>query len=233
MATFALVHGSMHGGWCWRDLVPELEGRGHRVVAPDLPCEDVEAGLGEYAATVERALDAIGAAHEIVLVGHSLGCRTIPVVASRRRRSRLVFLCSVPTGPGPVDPESFSGMVTEEFTRAEVEERADGARRMRPESAKRVFYHDCDEETAAWAASRLRWQGPKPLTEAMPFDDWPDVPTQIVLTRDDRAVRAEWAMGEASTWLGNDEPIFLPGSHSPFFSHPAELADVLEHLASS
>ena len=32
MALFALVHGSMHGGFCWRDLVPELERLGHRGV---------------------------------------------------------------------------------------------------------------------------------------------------------------------------------------------------------
>ena len=37
MATFALVHGSWHGGWCWNLLVDELEKRGHRSVAPDLP----------------------------------------------------------------------------------------------------------------------------------------------------------------------------------------------------
>ena len=50
MAVFALVHGSMHGSWCWRELVPLLEQRGHRAVTPDLPCDDVAAGLAEYAA---------------------------------------------------------------------------------------------------------------------------------------------------------------------------------------
>jgi pimeloyl-ACP methyl ester carboxylesterase len=41
MATFVLVHGAWHGGWCWHKIVPLLEAKGHRVLAPDLP------GLGE------------------------------------------------------------------------------------------------------------------------------------------------------------------------------------------
>lgn len=36
MATFVLVHGAMHGGWCWRDVQHRLEVRDHRVHAPTL-----------------------------------------------------------------------------------------------------------------------------------------------------------------------------------------------------
>ncbi|HEX3947066.1 MAG TPA: alpha/beta fold hydrolase, partial [Acidimicrobiales bacterium] len=36
MATFVLVHGAMHGGWCWRDVGRALTAGGHRVLAPTL-----------------------------------------------------------------------------------------------------------------------------------------------------------------------------------------------------
>ncbi len=36
MATFVLVHGAWHGGWCWRDTVSALQAHGHRVFAPTL-----------------------------------------------------------------------------------------------------------------------------------------------------------------------------------------------------
>ena len=39
--TFALVHGSWHGGWCWRRVSDRLEKLGHKVFAPTLT------GLGE------------------------------------------------------------------------------------------------------------------------------------------------------------------------------------------
>lgn len=37
MTTFALVHGAWHGGWRFAQLERELEARGRRTVAPDLP----------------------------------------------------------------------------------------------------------------------------------------------------------------------------------------------------
>src|SRR5918996_1523905 len=41
MATFVLVHGAWHGGWCWRHVRHLLEKSGHQVHAPSLT------GLGE------------------------------------------------------------------------------------------------------------------------------------------------------------------------------------------
>ena len=37
MTQFLLVHGAFHGAWCWQKLVAELEKRGHRAKAIDLP----------------------------------------------------------------------------------------------------------------------------------------------------------------------------------------------------
>lgn len=224
MSHFALVHGSMHGGWCWRDLVPELEALGHTASAPSLPCDDPAAGLDVYAETVERE---IRDREDVILVGHSLGGRTLPVVATRRPVQRMIFLCCAPTGPGPIDPAAFTAMVTEDFADAAYEECSDGSRRMLPESALSVFFHDCTPETARWAASQLRFQGPLPLREPAPFEAWPGVPLDVILTRDDRAMRPEWVIPEARRWLDGREPIQLAGSHSPFLSRPGELARVL------
>jgi hypothetical protein len=41
MATFVLVHGSCHGGWCWKKVIPLLHKHGHNVYTPTLT------GLGE------------------------------------------------------------------------------------------------------------------------------------------------------------------------------------------
>src|ERR1700743_2679465 len=34
--TFVLVHGTWHGGWCWRRVADALERKGHKVYAPSL-----------------------------------------------------------------------------------------------------------------------------------------------------------------------------------------------------
>ena len=56
MATFALVHGAWHGPWSWERVAGPLGEHGHEVVVPDLPSEDTELGLGDYADAIDRAL---------------------------------------------------------------------------------------------------------------------------------------------------------------------------------
>ena len=202
MAFFLLVHGSMHGGSCWKQLVPELRARGHRAAAPDLPCEDPSAGLAEYAAAAETAIPSDVAPHELVLVGHSLGSRTIPVLAARYVGARSVFLCSAPTPLEAVDPSSFAGMVTSEYAEAHFEQRPDGAQRVDREVAKTLFYHDCDPAVAEWAAQQLRWQGGKPLAEASPIRRWPSGPMHMIVGEDDRVARCDWLLAQAASWPG-------------------------------
>lgn len=99
-ATFVLVHGAWHGGWCWQWLTPRLRAAGHAVVAPTLT------GLGERAhlLTPEVDLDThirdITALLEyddlerVVLVGHSYGGMVIAGVAAQvpERVIGLVYL---------------------------------------------------------------------------------------------------------------------------------------------
>jgi pimeloyl-ACP methyl ester carboxylesterase len=229
MTTFGLVHGAWHGGWCWKYVVAELEARGHATVAPDLPCDDAAAGLADYAHAV---IGALGEADDVVLVGHSMGSLVIPLVAAARPVTGMVFLCSVPLVPGVTVGPDLAGMVTPELAGAPRFCDELGRDLFDNATARRVFYHDCDDDLAAWAVSRLRPQGPRPLTEPSPLGAWPEVPSEVVLTDDDRAVSAAWAVEAARGWLGRD-PIVLPGSHSPFVSHPAALADALVNARGS
>jgi pimeloyl-ACP methyl ester carboxylesterase len=70
-------------------------------IAPDLPIEDPTAGLREYAQVV---VEALGDVQNVVVVGHSLGGLTVPVVASLRPIARMVFLAGMIPEPG----ESFA-----------------------------------------------------------------------------------------------------------------------------
>jgi pimeloyl-ACP methyl ester carboxylesterase len=92
MTMFALVHGAWHGAWCWERLTPLLQRAGHAVVAMDLPIDDNSVSFDAYADVVCAALD--GCNDDIVLVGHSYGGHTIPLVAARRPVRHLVYLCA-------------------------------------------------------------------------------------------------------------------------------------------
>lgn len=56
MATYAIVHGAGDIGASWDLVAARLRARGHRVVAPDLPCEG-DATFGDYAAAVAHAVE--------------------------------------------------------------------------------------------------------------------------------------------------------------------------------
>lgn len=223
MPTFALVHGAYHGGWCWEHVVPELEARGWATVAPDMPCDDAAAGLDDYAQTVVDALDGHD---DVVLVGHSLGSLVIPLVAARRPARRMIFLCSVPTGAEADVGKRLSGMVRPGFYAAKRFVDDAGRDVLSNRDARALFFDDCPEDVALRAAARLRPQGNRPMSGKSPLTGWPDVPSSVVLTADDRVVDLTWARRTAREFTGED-PVLLAGSHSPFLSRPKELADVL------
>jgi|Tabmets5t2r1_1033131.scaffolds.fasta_scaffold57580_2 pimeloyl-ACP methyl ester carboxylesterase len=87
MATYALIHGAGGGGWYWHLLEAELRGRGHDVVAPDLPSDDA-AGLPKYADTV---VEAVGDRTGLVVVAQSYGGFTAPLVCDRLPADDVFF----------------------------------------------------------------------------------------------------------------------------------------------
>ena len=208
MATFCLVHGAWHGGWAWDPLRGELEARGHRVVAPDLPCEDVTAGVVEYAAVVRAAL---GGEDDAIVVGHSLGGVTIPLVPARLR----VFLCALVPGAGQEHafvPGFGDARVRDELGRSYYPDAADAARELQypPDLAQ--------------LAAKLRRQAPVDAVET-PLRG----PAAYVVCARDAAIRPDWQRHVARDVLGV-EPMELDAGHSPMLTHPQELADVLESL---
>jgi pimeloyl-ACP methyl ester carboxylesterase len=230
MATFVLVHGAWHGAWCWARLIPELEERGHRTIAMDLPCDDPEATFTTYADVV---LDAFTDTHDVVLVGHSLAGFTVPLVAARRPVRRVVYLCALVGVPGRSFLDQMASeqdMLHAEYT-AGLEPDAQGRRVWVDEGiARESLFGDCDEADVRDALARLRPQALAPYRERCPLNFPPATPSTYVVCTDDRLVRPAWSRRVAAERLGADV-LELPGSHSPFLSRPAELAGLLHRLA--
>lgn len=221
--TFLLVHGAFHGAWCWDLVVPELTARGYGAVAVELPCDDASAGLAEYATVIETALSAHD---EVVLVGHSLGGLSIPIAGAHPAVRRMVFLCAAPTGPGPAVEASLPEMVTDEWLAAPRFHDAEGREVLDNAHAGELFFHDCPEPMRSWAVARLRPQGNRPLVEASPLVSWPEVPQGMILGAEDRVFRLSYALEVARQRLSED-PMVLPGGHSPFLARPTDLAQAL------
>jgi len=230
MTTFGLVHGAFHGSWCWDRLTPELEGLGHRALTVDLPTEDPLAGAAEYAAAAVTAFADAG--ENLVLVGHSLGGLTIPLIAAARPARQLIFLAGMIPRPGKTHDEVMGAEPDMVLPGPEggAYRGSDGAVRWRPEAAARWFFADCPPELAAWAAARLRGQFWKITSEMSPLSAWPAAPCAYLLRSRDPVINPAWSRRAARSVLGV-QPVELDAAHSPFLAAPALLARALADVS--
>ena len=206
MASFSLVHGAWGGGHQWDLVRSALEARGHVVHAPDLPCEDSEAGVAEYTAVVP-ACD--------VVVGHSLGGLTIPYVAAGTH----VFLCALV--PGAVT--AWDDVFVEGFAAGRL--RDELGRSYYPDPAVAAAEMQYPPELAH-LAQRLRRQAPYE-TDPRPVER----PAYVVCT-EDAVIRPDWQRHVAADVLGV-VPIELEAGHMPMLECPRELAALLHELQAS
>jgi pimeloyl-ACP methyl ester carboxylesterase len=214
VATYAIVPGAGDRGWHWHLVEAELRQRGHDVVAVDLPCEDASAGLGEYADTVVAA---VGDPSELVVVAHSLGGFTAPLVCARLPAELLVLTAGMVPRPGERGADWWTNTGV---TQAQEDYGDDLIAQ---------YLHDVPPELAAEALARGRDQTMTPMLEPWPLDAWPDVRTRYVLFRDDRFFPADWTRAMVRERLGI-EADEIGGGHCAYLSRPAELAAKLEEL---
>ena len=182
MATFVLIHGGGGSAWDWHLVSPLLGERGHESVAVDLPTEDTSAGWAEYTDTVLRA---IGERSDLVVVGHSLGGFTAPLVCAHAPTDLLVLVAAMIPAPGELFANWWNNSGYEES-----------------EGDSDVFYHDVPPALTAESKRRARNESSKALQEPWPLAAWPDTPTRYLLCRDDRLFRRAWARRHARDRLG-------------------------------
>jgi SAM-dependent methyltransferase len=97
LSTFVLIHGAGDVGWYWHRVEAELRARGHDVVAPDLPGDDESLQLDDYA---QALVAAVAERRDLVVVAHSFGGFTAPLVAVRLPVDALVFVAAMVPSPG-------------------------------------------------------------------------------------------------------------------------------------
>ena len=222
MTTFVLIHGAGDGAWYWHLLVAELRRRGHDALAMDLPSDDESAGLTEYA---DAVVDAIGDRSGLVVVGQSFGGFTAPLVCEQVPVELLVLVAGMIPSPGEPPQDWWTNTGYAEATGEQTEDNTDTADEENDVIA--TYYHDVSPKLAAEALRRARPQTGTPMREPWPLQAWPDVPTRILLCRDDRLFPAEFMRRVTRDRLGitADE---IAGGHCVALSRPDDLADRFE-----
>lgn len=237
MATFVLVHGAMHGGWCWKRVTPLLRAAGHEVFAPTLT------GLGERAHLAQPGIDlethvrdVLGVFEyedldRVVLVGHSYAGTVIAGVADRLpgRIAHLVHLDAAEAGDG----QALLDLFPPEFQAAEralVEAEGDGWRLPPSDPA---FYEVTDLEDAAWVRDKLTPQPFKTFTQPLRLANPAGFPGPRTYIACLAAAPEGWR--DAMVGRARNEPGWryreLATGHDAMVTAPHELANLLLEAA--
>jgi pimeloyl-ACP methyl ester carboxylesterase len=228
MAELILVHGSGQNASSWSRVGKLLAARGHKVATPELPKGAPDWGLVDYAAEITRSISSAQA----VVVAHSLSGAFLPLVAQIRECAMLVFLAAVVPEPG----KSLRQQFTEDpsmFSPAWIEAGSQREDRVAQQTLAREFlFHDCDEETLAWALGTVELMRTERLvTEEAPFAEWPELPAVSIVATEDRTLTPEWGRRISRRVLGR-EALEVHSGHCPHMSRPEQIVQRLEQLAS-
>lgn len=227
MTRFLLIHGSCHGAWCWRDVVPYLNMGGHSARAIDLPSHGAdrtpisEVTLDSYADAILDAID-----DPVVLVGHSMAGYPISAAAEKapEKIAKLVYLCAY----APVSGLSLAAMrragPRQPLLDAIIVAPDGLSFTIDPKKVGEKFYHDCPPGTLEFAQANLCAEPIKPQATPITLTErYQSVPRHYIRCTDDHTIPPEYQASMVSGWSATDVSE-MACSHSPFFAAPAILA---------
>lgn len=169
MATFVLVHGAWHGGWCWARIAPPLRAAGHEVHTPTMT------GFGErshlLSPDVGLELNVTDIANvlewedlrDVILVAASYAGMVTTSVADRMpgRIAALVYQNAFIAEDGVAQNDLLPDW-RREMIEKEIAEQPE-AWRMPPPTPELIGVTDADD--AAWIASKMTVQSANTFRE--------------------------------------------------------------------
>ena len=236
MSTYVLVHGAWHGQWCWDKVAPLLRQARHKVVVFDLPAHGQEdkTPLSEVTLDlyVQRTCEVLAAqAEPVILVGHSSGGAVISGAAERSpmKIEKLVYLTAYLLRDGETMRHINQNYNKDSLLAPNALADASGTSwTVPPEKLKEIFYGDCSEEDIARAKMLLV---PEPIRQfATPVhvtaENFGRIPRVYIQCLQDRANTLP-CQRQMYTATPCQRVLTLDTSHSPFFSAPDALSELL------
>ncbi|WP_062299302.1 alpha/beta fold hydrolase [Demequina maris] len=235
MATFVLVHGAWHGGWCWDRVAERLRRQGHEVHAPTLTGLSERShllspvvGLETHVEDVIRLIDILGL-KDIVLVGHSYAGQVVSGVADRRPDAiaTRVYLDAFVAQDGEAARELLPETVAHHWAESAAER---GFGWLVPVRDLTVLGVD-DPADRDWLLPRLTAHPWKTYTDALHLGpDVDRVPAAFIeCVSWMRVFRGQADRARARGWPVHE----LETGHEAMVTAPQALADVLIGIASS
>lgn len=233
-----MVHAQWHGAWCWNKVVLLLQASGNQVIVFDLPgfgSDPTPTEQVSFADCVNKVVKEVLTQDDpVLLVGHSSSGVVIAQAAEqlgKEKVSALVFLDAfLPKNGESVFSlaEKFAGPGGPPLSKALTVSDDQRTVALNHAMVKELLYADCSAEDLQYALARLRpgplsvLGTPVQLTEVQ----YGQIPKYYILCTK--------AKDFDKTTLSKNVPcrevIELPASHSPFFSMPEKLVEILNRI---
>jgi pimeloyl-ACP methyl ester carboxylesterase len=239
MNTYVMVHSAWLGAWSFGHVKAELEAKGHKVITMDLPGHGEDKTLPKditmdsYVQAVEKIIDE--QKEKVILVGHSFAGMVISQVAQSRsdKIKSLVYLTAmlVPNGVSFLDAVApvknsvaLNNLVfSDDKTYVTVKE----------DKLHEAFGADIPLEDFNKTLPLLSAEPTAPLGAKLVISDdkFGSVPRYYIQTLNDKAIPTEVQRSMFES-MGVDKVYTIANSsHLPIFSHPKEVAEILEDVA--
>ncbi len=234
--TFLLVHSAWLGAWQWNTVKQLLIEAGHNVITPDLPGHGVDLTpakditMQDYVDCIVNLVDK--QEEPMILLGHSFNGITVSRVAEVRpeKIKSIVYLAAflAPAKSSFVSMiEGVEGSVAvENFYFSDDQSCA----LVKASEMHQAFAHDISEEVFAKANSFILPEPARPLFYELEITDknWGAIPKYYIECTLDKAIPVAI---QRAMYDGKVEKVFsLETSHTPNFSQPKELANILIEL---
>ena len=235
--TFVLIAGAWHGAWCWQKIVPLLEPQGHRVLTPELPATGTDTSdpaLVTLELWARYVADTVSACPEpVILVGHSRGgvviSRTAELIPERIRQ--LVYLSAYLLPAGGTLAETARTDV-ESLVPPNMVPAAGGITcKLRESVIRDALFGLCGDEDYEYALTQMRPEPLKPLVTPLRVSEqqFGRVARTYIECSQDRTITLA-AQRRMQAALPCHPVLTLASDHSPFFSQPAALSQMLGRL---
>lgn len=235
--TFVLIAGAWHGAWCWAKVAPLLEALGHRVLTPELPgtgadsTDPASITLDGWAQFVARIVE--NDQEPVTLVGHSRGGIVISRAAefAPENLRRLVYL-SAYLIPARGSLAETARTDVESLVPPNMIPAAGGVTcSLRADVIRPALFGQCTDEDYQYALARMTPEPLKPLVTKLKLtaERFGRVTRAYVECLQDRTVTLA-AQRRMQADLPCEQVVAIDSDHSPFLSHPEELALLLGGL---
>ncbi len=243
MATFVLIHGAWHGGWCWWKVEPLLRQSGSRVYAPSLTgmgershlsqhLDPAAINLDLHIRDVVELLESQGL-ERVILVGHAYAGMVVTGVAEvcPQRLAHLVYVNGVVPQDGEAMVDQLNAVRGPEFTarvRIAIKNREDFLPPPTTGEEIRRRWAITDPEDQSWVLPRLC---PQPVASfAQPVrlsrPEAEQISRSFILSSEsgfdavaEQARQSGWGLYQLDT------------GHDPMITKPREVAEILLDIA--